>query len=49
LYQENRFKRESQNIFLTATWKLGTLEQRGGRGGSSRSGSSGSESGGMDF
>jgi hypothetical protein len=49
LYQENRFKRESQNIFLTATWKLGKLEQRGSRGGYPREGSFGGESGGMDF
>jgi hypothetical protein len=35
LYQENRFKRESQNLFLTVTWKIGKLEERrrsGGRG-----------------
>ena len=49
LYQENRFKRESQNVFLTATWRLGKLEQRGSRGGYPREGSFGGESGGMDF
>lgn len=49
LYQENRFKRESQNIFLTATWKLGKLEERRQRGSYSRGGSFGGESGGMEF
>jgi hypothetical protein len=49
LYQENRFKRESQNVFLTATWKLGKLEQRAGRGAYPRGGNFGGESGGMDF
>lgn len=49
LYQENRFKRESQNVFVTATWKLGKLEERGRKSGNSRSGSYDSDSGGMDF
>jgi outer membrane receptor protein involved in Fe transport len=49
LYQENRFKRESQNVFVTATWKLGKLEERGRKGGNSRGVGYGSDSGGMDF
>ena len=47
LYQENRFKRESRNLFLTATWKIGKLEERrrpgGGRGGYNSEGSEGME------
>ena len=41
--KENRFKRESRNLFLTATWKIGKLEERrrsdGGRGGYNGGGS----------
>ncbi len=44
LYQENRFKRESQNVFLTATWKIGKLEEKRrsgmGRGGYGNQGGS---------
>lgn len=49
LYQENRFKRESQNLFLTATWKIGKLEERrrGGAGRGDFEGGGGSD--GMDF
>ena len=47
LYQENRFKRESRNLFLTATWKIGKLEERrrpsGSRGGYGGGGSEGME------
>jgi len=49
LYQENRFKRESQNLFLTATWKIGKLEERR-RSGMGRGDYNGQgESGGMEF
>ena len=50
LYQENRFKRESRNVFLTATWKIGKLEERR-RSGSGRGGYEGGGGGsdGMDF
>jgi outer membrane receptor protein involved in Fe transport len=50
LYQENRFKRESRNVFLTATWKIGKLEERS-RSGSGRGGYDGSSGGsdGMEF
>ena len=50
LYQTNLFKRESQNLFLTLTWKLGHLDER--QRGSNRSRSDGDFGGGgdgMDF
>ena len=49
LYQENRFKRESQNVYFTATWNFGKLEERGRRGSFSKEGGFSGESGGMDF
>ncbi|MAI23741.1 MAG: hypothetical protein CL828_06760 [Crocinitomicaceae bacterium] len=48
LYQDNRFKRESRNLFLTATWKIGKLEERR-RSASGRDGYSGQGSEGMEF
>ncbi len=48
LYQENRSKRESRNLFLTATWKIGKLEERRRRSPESR-GFSGEGLDGLDF
>lgn len=49
LIQENRFKRESQNLFLTATWKIGKLEERK-RSGMNRGGyEGGGGNDGMEF
>lgn len=48
LYQENRFKRESRNFYLTATWKIGKLEERR-RSGDGRDRYEGGGSEGMDF
>ena len=48
LYQENRSKRESRNLFLTATWKIGKLEERRRRSPES-GGSSGEGLDGLDF
>ncbi len=48
LYQENRFKRESRNLFWTATWKIGKLEERR-RPGGNRGGYGGGGSEGMEF
>ena len=48
LYQENRFKRESQNLFLTVTWKIGKLEERRRSGGRGEYGG-GAGSDGMEF
>ena len=48
LYQENRFKRESRNLYLTATWKIGKLEERR-RSGGGRDRYEGGGSEGMEF
>lgn len=47
LYQTNLFKRESQNLFLTLTWKLGHLEER--QRGSNRGRNNGDFDGGGDM
>lgn len=48
-YQEGYRKRESQNVFLTFSYRFGKLEERSGRRGRGSSGFGGDDGGGMEI